>query len=51
MLQIIFFSHMKIVRNEYVLHLPKSDPGASHLPKPDPGNAKNRIMSFHIRRT
>ncbi len=41
MVRIIFFSHMKIVRNEY----------ASHLPKPDSGNGKNRIMRFHIRRT
>jgi hypothetical protein len=37
MVQIIFFFHMKIVRNENALH----------LPKPDPGNGKNSIMSFH----
>jgi hypothetical protein len=37
---------MKIVRNEYALHLPKPDPGASHLSKPDLGNGKKIIMSL-----
>ncbi len=37
--RIIFFSHMKIVRNEYALHLLKLDLGASHLPKLDQSNS------------
>jgi hypothetical protein len=51
MVQIISFSQLKIVRNEYASHLPKPNPGASHLPEPDPGNGKNRIMGFYIPRT
>jgi hypothetical protein len=51
MVQIIFFSPMKIERSEYALQLSKPDLGALHLPKLHPGNGKNRIMSFHIRMT